>query len=208
MADRSFPFEKIRRDGLAYSAFRIDCAKCEAKTYMVQTGNSRKPPIAAEQYFRNHGWKVGNGPRADFCPSCQNKKPELKVVPMEPMKAEQPREMSRDDRRIIFQKIDEVYDDGRYSAPWTDSAVARDLGVPKAWVSIVRDEMFGPEGSNAEFDDFLARAEPLLKEGRDLLNGARSLSEAVRQFADRIEELEHIARKVEREIDRPASRRA
>lgn len=31
-----------------------------------------------------------------------------------------------------------------YDAGWSDEAVAKDLGIPRAWVTSVRDEMFGP----------------------------------------------------------------
>lgn len=204
MADRSFPFETIVRDGRPCSAMRIECGKCDAKAYMAQTGVKRKPNEAAEQYFRNHGWRVGNGPRADLCPSCQPKRPELKVVNMEqPAKAEAPREMTRDDRRIVFAKIDEVYEKDRYSHPWTDGAVARDLGVPQAWVALVRDEMFGPEGGNPVIDGFLRQAEPILKECRDLVNAARSLIEEGRKIADRVDELERTARAIERDVKNP-----
>ena len=149
MGERSFPFESINRDGNRYSAMRIECCKCESKAYFVQSGNKRLPPIAAEQYFRNHGWRVGNGPRADICPECIKKaKPALKVEPMVETKANAPREMGRDDRRIITDKLDEIYDEkiGRYISPWTDAAVSRDLGVPRAWVAEVREQFFGPEG--------------------------------------------------------------
>lgn len=70
--------------------------------------------------------------------------------------AEPPREMSRDDRRLIFAKLDEVYVDENtgYSAGWTDDKVATDLGVPRAWVAQIRDENFGP-GTNEEITKLL-----------------------------------------------------
>jgi hypothetical protein len=57
-----------------------------------------------------------------------------------------PREMGRDDRRIVFAKIDEVYlgEGNGYSQGWNDEAVAKDLAIPRAWVASVREEMFGP----------------------------------------------------------------
>jgi hypothetical protein len=58
-----------------------------------------------------------------------------------------PRQMSRDDRRIIFEKLNEVYVNEKvgYSDGWTDERVATDLGVPRAWVCTIRDENFGDE---------------------------------------------------------------
>ncbi|WP_180901739.1 hypothetical protein [Martelella soudanensis] len=63
-------------------------------------------------------------------------------------KAEPPPQMQREDRRIVADKIADVYDDSGYIAPWTDDLVARDLGVPCAWVAEVRDFMFGPANEN------------------------------------------------------------
>ncbi len=64
--------------------------------------------------------------------------------------AEPPREMGRTEKRIIWAKLEEVYLDEKrgYSAGWTDETVAKDLGVPRAWVAAVRDEGFGPLGAD------------------------------------------------------------
>lgn len=74
--------------------------------------------------------------------------------------AEPPAEMSRDDRRVIFAKLQDAYVDEKtgYAAPWTDKLVARDLGVPIAWVAKVRDEMFGPAKDNDDIRALLADA--------------------------------------------------
>jgi hypothetical protein len=60
------------------------------------------------------------------------------------------REMTRDERRLIFAKLDNVFLDEKrgYDDGWTDHRVAEDLGVPKAWVAQIRDENFGPENRN------------------------------------------------------------
>ena len=70
-----------------------------------------------------------------------------------PMKADAPRTMSRDDRRIIFGKLETCWSDEKktYDQGWTDERVAKDLGVPRAWVSTVRDENFGPV-ANVDLD--------------------------------------------------------
>lgn len=212
MPARKFPHEAIDHGGHVRSAMRIECSKCGAKGYFVQNGNRRLPPKAAEQYFRNHGWSVGNGPRMDKCPVCSKKKrPDLKMVQAqnEDMRAEEPRKMTPADRRIITEKLDDVYDDKalRYSSPWTDNAVSKDLGVPRAWVEDVREQFFGPCGSNEEFDDFLKKAAPIIAETKSLFNSARvqleqarHLDEQVSKIEKRIGELERIAKKIEREI--------
>lgn len=204
MSARAFPFDNIEREGQRFSAMRIECSKCGGTSHFVQTGNKRRPPEAAQQYFRNHGWIVGNGPRADVCPSCQpRKKPELKVVEAaEKPKADPPREMTRVDRRIINDKLDEVYGEDKYVSPWTDAAVARDLGVPRVWVEQVREEFFGPAGSNEEFDEFLEKAAPIIAETKNLFRAAQSQLEQARAIEAKIADLEKLAKRVEREIGR------
>ena len=66
-----------------------------------------------------------------------------KVVPIN---AEAPRTMTRDERRIIFEKLNDVYVSEKvgYMEDWNDEKVAKDLGVARAWVSGLREEMFVP----------------------------------------------------------------
>lgn len=45
-----------------------------------------------------------------------------------------------------------------------DGKVANDLGVPRAWVTGIRDEMFGPEGSNEQIRATIAEATAVLEE--------------------------------------------
>lgn len=80
------------------------------------------------------------------------------------IKADPPRQMSRDDRRVIFAKLNDVYIDESkgYDGGWSDQRVAKDLGVPLAWVKEIRQENFGLESSNED-----ARA--VVKEAKDLL---------------------------------------
>lgn len=204
MVERAFPVDSIESTtGERVFAAKIECSACGVVAFHAR--GRHKPPIATEQHFRNGGWFVGNGPRADKCPDCQKpKKPDLKVVKMEAAKAEPPREMSREDRRIVFAKIDELYLEEKtgYQPPWTDAAVARDLGVPRAWVSQVRDELFGPEGSNAEFDDFLKQAAPIIADLKNLQKSVSTQLESVRAICSRVDELERMSKRIEREIGR------
>ena len=60
--------------------------------------------------------------------------------------ADAPREMKRSDRQVIFNKLQDVYpkEDVGYAEGWDDDRVAKDLGVPRAWVTTIREENFGP----------------------------------------------------------------
>jgi hypothetical protein len=113
---------------------------------------------------------------------------------------EPPREMSRDDRRVIFAKLDEVYIDENkgYDNGWSDHRVAVDLGVPRAWVASVREEMFGPDKSNAE-------ARELVQEARELVATMKAFvaehhETAVKAIADRdafVKKVEEFDRRID-----------
>jgi hypothetical protein len=51
-----------------------------------------------------------------------------------------------------------------YADDWTDKAVAAHLGVPVAWITQVREEMFGPVASNAKIDAQLSEAAALAED--------------------------------------------
>lgn len=118
----------------------------------------------------------------------------------EAVKADPPREMSRDDRRIIFAKIDEIYVGNGYQAPWTDTAVAKDLGVPAAWVAKVRDEMFGPEGSNPEIDNFLKELAGLRKAGNEMNDHAKMLAGKIDGYFASLKAAEATAAKIAKAV--------
>ena len=62
-------------------------------------------------------------------------------------RAAPPPTMSLADRRLIIDKLGEVYVDEKvgYSSGWSDRKVGVDLGVPPAWVAEIRTQNFGPE---------------------------------------------------------------
>jgi len=133
------------------------------------------------------GWKVGNRQDQHRCPKCfaaikataarrasENRSiangggtaPMTTVTPIKSLKEAGTRMMGREDRRIIFAKLNEVYvgDKVGYGDGWTDEKVAGDLGVPRAWVKLIRDENFGDEMANDEIRQRLSEADALMKE--------------------------------------------
>jgi hypothetical protein len=205
--DRHFPYIKVPVDGGVITAMRIECCKCE-KTDLFRQIGKRFPPIAAEQYFRNHGWTVGKSPRRDKCPECSHPRPVVVKIPVqqereivvEEIKADAPREMTRADRRIINDKLDEVYGDTCYKAPWTDAAVARDLGVPKAWVAAVRDEFFGVEGSNPDLEFFRSEAEKIAASVTDITQQFAHLTKQMDALRELASKTELLRRRIERDL--------
>lgn len=57
-----------------------------------------------------------------------------------------PREMTREDRRIIFAQLEDVYVDEHtgYTPDWNDERVSKNLNCPRKWVETIREENFGP----------------------------------------------------------------
>jgi hypothetical protein len=135
--------------------------------------------------LEGRGWKIGNKPDQHRCSKCfaaikataarrasenrvtrANGETPVSVSPIKSLKDIAPRMMGREDRRIVFEKLNEVYlnDKVGYGTGWTDERVANDLGVPRAWVKLIRDENFGDEMANEEIKQKVADATKLLDE--------------------------------------------
>lgn len=220
MSERTFPEVSIPYGDKSTRAMKITCAECEGVAYFpFLTGINRKPPIAAIQHFQAKGWVVGSSHRKDACPI--HVRPRKSTKGGKPMTtdtqpaADAPREMSREDRRIVFDKISGVYDTDRYIAPWTDAAVAKDLGVPRDWVATVRADFFGEAGSNQLFDEYLAKKAEIEAElrtirdhfadekaalGKMSVEAVGALTKTFQDFEKRVAELTALGRKIEREI--------
>jgi len=113
----------------------------------------------ATRKFEQSGWLIGNRIKDHRCPECyaaERPKPQLHVVADEG----KARELTKEDRRIIFAKLNDVYVDEQtgYSASWSDTAVAKDLGVMPEWVKQIREENFGPLGVNPEIAALISEA--------------------------------------------------
>ena len=103
--------------------------------------------------------------------------------------AEQPRVATREDKRRIRDTLDSLYDEEnqRYSKNWTDESVAVKLNVPRAWVTDLRDNLYGPDVNEA--------GQAKSKELMALLAVASKLKDDALGIATRAEELEKACRK-------------
>lgn len=71
--------------------------------------------------------------------------PPFVTAPSIPPTKAAPRPLTPAARRLINEKLADVYDDTTgYVAPWTDKRLAEELGCPLVWVAEVRELMFGP----------------------------------------------------------------
>lgn len=104
------------------------------------------------------GWTAKPGLRRIECPDHQAK-PEIisMQTPIRPsiaavngaavVTAPAPASATQADRRKISDELDAAYDAtaSRYRGTFSDEALARKLAVPRAWVTEVREFLFGPE---------------------------------------------------------------
>ncbi|PRX10267.1 UNVERIFIED_ORG: hypothetical protein BCL66_10458 [Martelella mediterranea] len=123
------------------------------------------------------------------------------------LQAELPPQMGRDDRRIIMEKLDDVYGDNAYGGSWTDTTLARDLNVPRAWVSEVREAFFGPEGSNPLLDRYTAEKEEFERLHAGFMAARKRHCEAHDQLvkmamdiSKKADEINRLGKRVEREL--------
>lgn len=200
---------------------RVTCRKCGVSDSIgISATGGLLPPKQITRKFEQRGWTIGDNPQWDLCPDHTNRereKPVLKVVEDKPHAPAPAREMGRDDRRVIFAKLDEVYLDEKrgYVSGWSDHKVASDLGVPRKWVEIIRAENFGTIGTNEDMQTFLTEAESLLAEARKALTDAREArqqAEAILQrpeflalnvISDRLGKIEKLATEVRKLVVLP-----
>ena len=157
------------------------------------------------------GWVIGRKRREHRCPRCNALRPttheEIAKGRIEPMPKEPPikivadntvprsapvvepaptmTQMSRDDGRIIFAKLNDVYVNERvgYSKGWSDDRVSLDLNVPREWVKEVRERFMGGEHLSAEVLAELTEA----REAARAINALVPEFKRLLAFADRIE---------------------
>lgn len=194
MAAREF-IETTERYGSQWrTVARLTCRKCGvSESVGIAAPGGLIPPAQIAKKMEQKGWTVGSNEQWDICPGCTNKekpKVSLKVVQQELEKvADKPREMTRDDRRVIFAKLDEVYLDEKrgYENGWSDHKVATDLGVPRKWVETIRSENFGPIGTNEDMQAFLDEHEALRREAVAALDAAKKAREEIEAILKRPE---------------------
>lgn len=171
MADAALLFDpcQVEHGGHFVRGLRIDCGKCgkNHKIHFNQLAHGQKDDQAnrmAARKFEQAGWEIGKRWKDHRCPACVaaslQPQPKLTVVPnpMPETKA-QPR-TAKEDRRIIFAQLNEVYVDEKtgYQEGWNDGRVAKHLGVPLEVVKELREENFGPPGIDPGLVDLITEA--------------------------------------------------
>jgi hypothetical protein len=213
----------VRRadSGPSQAAMEIRCSGCPETDHVVNTARTAMPSDVVATRFRRAGWEVGATPAADLCPACVQRRadlrpktkgatpaslprvlPKSKVESMTVIAAAPPREMSLEDRRVIFAKLNEVYIDERtgYSNGWSDKRVAEDLGVPRAWAEQIRAENFGPARDSEEVREFLATAAALRADVEKLAGDLKALIVRADAIGKQAADVKKVAVAIERVV--------
>ena len=206
-------------DGKMVRGIIAHCGHCDAAVPLpvnVQASGSHTDADDVEWQFiarklEAKGWHIGKSRNAHRCPRCLkaakfsaiHKAQEFRTktstavatgtvshtngAPMQVV--ENTRVMSREDRRIIFDKLNQVYIDAKvgYQPGWTDDKVATDLGVPRAWVRLIRDENFGDEVSNENIRAEIAQAKQFQADFRAFQTTLGPELARLTRLADKIE---------------------
>lgn len=181
MKTRFFEPHGERVGGHIRRVARLVCSQCGVTDSIncASGSGTTLPPDVISKKFGAKGWMVGPNSNSDLCPQHANRRKSAAmetVAAMPAKKAEEPREMTREHRRIILVKLEEVYIDEKsgYDSGWSDNRVAIDLGIPRAWVTKLRDENFGPSGINEEMGDFLQQADAMLTKAKEYREEAKA----------------------------------
>jgi hypothetical protein len=211
MAKREFKRVSVEAGDKFRPGYRVNCSKCgTAGEVVCSTQGGGLPPEMLRKKFTEKGWAIADNPLRDTCPKClsaakdqpkQDERP--KVVPIAFAKAaEKPQEMTREDRRIIFAKLNEVYlDEMRgYEKGWSDSRVADELGTPLAWVREIREENFGAEGLSEDARKAMAQAEEFAKALDALETRAKAFFKELDEMRARFGPIERSVRDVRKAV--------
>lgn len=154
-----------------------------------------KPAIVVEK-LRKIGWTEIKGKLR--CPKCDAKRkestPEKEIEVTQPATVTELRQPTQKQKREIVAMLMEVYDDElkRYRGHETDKTVAETLegGVMPGWVAAIREDMFGPSGTNDEMESLMV----------ELSGWIAAREKEVKNARLHIENAESVTRKMEEEI--------
>jgi hypothetical protein len=222
MKQRFFVPDTTEHEGKWIRGHRIQCNACQyiekVKTNTSQTGGAGSDDSVimrrVQDKFETLGWFVGKREQDDLCPKCAGRTSLSDLVATdilaEVVLTSKPngsgRDLTREERRIIILKLQDVYVDEAtgYSAMWTDVRVARDLNVPIEWVAHLREENFGPLNDNPEVRNLATEMHTLADDVKHksgevqrlvanmstLFDEARKMQSEIQQIAQRMHQLE------------------
>lgn len=169
------------RDNRGNTMAKCTCDECpETVTFkcsFVNRENDHRPievnKSQATVKLNDAGWTlVKNVLRCPKCEALRKEKRMSKEPTVVSITATPPRQPTREQKRMIVTALEEMYDtqNQRYKGSETDKGIAEMLGdnIMSGWVSIVREDMFGPDG-NEEMLDFSKEMAAWIKKADDAI---------------------------------------
>lgn len=142
-------YEVARTDGNHKASVGVTCSECGERISVPASMSKVPPPNLLKSRAHRLGWSTSR--KDAMCPNCITKrrnKPVTKQIQAPAPSPSQmpPREPTKADKRAVFRKLDEVYDEQNegYVSDFDDEVVANELKVPRKWVEDIRAEHFGP----------------------------------------------------------------
>ena len=210
---RIYPVVRVTDDeGKTTFKAKITCAKCGEVEHFARTGR-----MECDEFFRTKGWETDHHTDRDRCPTCVGlRKPKLVASNIgqadtdgtsraqEPVaEIPGPREMTKEDGRLLFREIEQVWDDHpgaeAYKAGWSDARLAGKLGVPLDWVKQIRERDYGGVGEDPAITEYVKEHMAVEKQFGMISAGMQELSASVAVYR---RELETVAKKVDTELSR------
>lgn len=193
-------------------AARVTCDECgqtiEVAARHDDNQNMRRggkiiTPIASQksvnQKIERQGWELVKGKH--LCPACSQARKEPDRQEEEPMSQIKEqlekvdlRRPTPKQKREIMGMLEVAYDDDakRYKGDDTDKSVAEAIGngVLPGWVAEIREEFFGPDGSNEGMEKVRDEIEALLSETKvlwqDIQNARAAFDAKIQPAFDKI----------------------
>lgn len=149
---------------------RVECAQCGAHSdWRINT--SRPPPEVLPKHFANKGWRMSKKP---LCPDCQSRKEtpmtaeKITALQIPAVRAANaaPSDAARRMRTKAVEHLVAYFDpeNGKYEDGWSDEIIAKETGLPVAWVTKRREEDFGPLKEPGEFQEIRSEVSQLASE--------------------------------------------
>jgi predicted RNA-binding Zn-ribbon protein involved in translation (DUF1610 family) len=207
-------------DHRPHRGVRIKCGHCPQEEILAintskgHGGDDEVVERMVSHKFESKGWKVGKTASQHRCPQCftaikaaakRRQGEEMsKVVPIinkalnsttalgSTVEVPRERPPTRDERRIIIAKMQEIYvnETVGYRDDWSDEKVSKDMGVPQVWVAQIRDETFGPHDINEQATKIINEARELAAVLCTLVQNADAMKKQLDPLLDRAVVLE------------------
>jgi len=171
------------------------CDQCgHEETVCAVHGKKQEGEGQAARKLQAKGWSYLH--KRLLCPTCESNRKVVKMANPK-AKASQPEEPTKAQKRSIMQLLEGCYDHASecYCGGETDASVAEVLNVLPGWVAAIREEFFGPCGTN---EDMQALSDDITKKRAELETLIRDTTKQNQKLIDALEGLKGLDLRLDR----------